>query len=121
MTRSFLLDEHVPRVVETALRSEGHAVERADDVFGQGTVDRELLAWCDSHGSFLLTNDKKDYVELSSECPHCGVFIYTSQNWARDNPGELARTVDVVLDHYSPDDLAGEIVWLDQWRGFLQD
>jgi len=39
----FLTDEHVPRVFISTLRSNGHDVRRANDVFGEGTDDERLL------------------------------------------------------------------------------
>ncbi|MEM4782257.1 MAG: hypothetical protein QXG03_11960 [Halalkalicoccus sp.] len=44
MSTRILVDEHVPRVLSTTLESNGYRVERADEVFGEETVDEALLA-----------------------------------------------------------------------------
>lgn len=45
MTVSFCTDEHVPSVFVTTLRSNGYEVVIANDVFGEETDDRRLLAY----------------------------------------------------------------------------
>lgn len=61
MTGSFCTDEHVPSVLVTFLRSNGYRVETANDVFGEGTDDETLLAYCAEEGHLLITHDKKDF------------------------------------------------------------
>lgn len=43
MSLSILADEAVERVVVTALRSNGYDVAVADERYGEGTVDEDLL------------------------------------------------------------------------------
>jgi len=47
---AFCTDEHVPSVFVTTLRSNGYDVVRANDIFGEGTEDRELLTYCGEQG-----------------------------------------------------------------------
>lgn len=115
MPARILVDEHVPRVVSTTLESNGNRVERADEVFGEGTVDEALLAWCDENDRLLPTNDEKDFHAIASEHPHSGVFIYANQVWARDSPSEIVHVIEEVLGVYGREGLRGQVVWLDQW------
>lgn len=113
----FLTDEHVPRVFITTLRSNGHDVLRANDVFGEGTDDQRLLKYCGEEGRILVTNDKKDFAgSLSETTDHEGIVVYTDPNVLRDDPESAARAIERVLSHYPPAELANEVVWLDQWR-----
>jgi hypothetical protein len=34
----------------------------------------------------------------------------------RDDPESVVRTLERIFAHYPPDELASELVWLDQWR-----
>lgn len=112
----FLTDEHVPRVFVTALRSSGHEVLRANDEFGEGTEDQALLQFCAEAGRLLITNDKKDFAgKLAASIHHSGIIVYTDPNLPRDDPETTVRAIERVLSHYSVEDLANEIVWLDQW------
>ena len=85
MTVSFLVDEHVPRVFCTVLRSNGYEVVRARDVFGEGTDDEQLLAYCKRENHLLVTHDKKDFGTAGSDT-HAGVVVYTDSDFLRDDP-----------------------------------
>lgn len=113
----FLTDEHVPRVFVTTLRSNGHDVVRANDVFGEATDDESLLEFCAENDRVLVTNDKKDFAgDLSAAIDHRGLVVYTDPTFLLNDPEGAVRTVERVLSHYQPSELANEIVWLDQWR-----
>lgn len=117
MTAAFLTDEHVPRVFVATLRSNGHNVRRATEAFGEETDDETLLRFCAEERRLFITHDKKDFGgELSEEIDHRGVVIYTDPAFLRDDPDAAVRTVERVLAHYPPAELANEVVWLDQWR-----
>lgn len=112
-TRPFLLDEHVPRVLASTLRSNGYCVERAAEQFGEGTVDEELLAWCGDDGPLPFTNDRKDFGSVDEQ--HAGVFVYVDQNWPRDRPGQVVAVIDEVLRQYPANTIGGRTVWMDDW------
>jgi len=136
MNFSFLTDKHVPSVFCTVLRSNGYTVVRAQEVFGEGTDDEELLGHCESEGHFPVTHDKKDFSSHESDA---GVTICTDSNFLRDEPetavravervlkaklddidieeaaGTAVRAVERVLEAYPPAELRGEIMWLSQW------
>ena len=117
MRGGFLTDEHVPSVFVTTLRSNGYSVTEATDVFGQGTNDRELLEYSGENGRVLVTHDKTDFTgELSTAVDHAGIVIYTDPVFLRDDAGGAVRTLERILEHYPPEELSGECVWLDQWR-----
>ncbi|WP_255151846.1 DUF5615 family PIN-like protein [Halorarius halobius] len=114
----FLTDEHVPRVFVTALRSNGHEVARAKELFGEATSDQQLLHTAAERNHLLVTHDKKDFAGATGEAvDHAGIVVYTDANWLRDEPEHAVRTLERVLAHYPLDELSNELVWLDQWRG----
>ena len=114
---SFLTDEHVPSVFVTTLRSNGHEVERANEVFGESTDDEKLLRYCGEHGHVLITHDKKDFAgELPRAIEHGGIVVYTDANYLRDDPEGAVGTLERVFTHYPVEELRNEIVWLDEWR-----
>lgn len=90
---------------------------RAQDVFGEATDDRELLAHCASGEYVLVTHDKKDFGGATGQSvQHAGVVIYTDSNFLRNEPETAVRTIERVLEHYPPSELGGSVVWLPQWR-----
>lgn len=117
MTVAFCTDEHVPSVFVTTLRSAGYDVVRATDVFGERTDDRQLLEFCAEDQRLLVTHDKKDFGgTIGDAIDHAGIVIYTDPVFLREDPENAVLTLDRVLDHYPPEALEGERVWLDQWR-----
>lgn len=116
MTVSFCTDEHVPSVFITTLRSNGYEVVTARSVFGEGTDDRRLLKHCAEEGHILVTHDKKDFSStVGNEIGHAGIVIYTDPLLLRSDPAGAVRTLERILDQYSPNELRGERVWLDHW------
>jgi len=114
---SFCTDEHVPSVFITTLRSNSYDVVRATDVFGEGTDDRDLLQFCAKEDHVFITHDKKDFSgTLGETIDHAGIVIYTDPVFLRRDPEGAVRTLERVFEHYSPEELRGERVWLDQWR-----
>ncbi|WP_138005248.1 DUF5615 family PIN-like protein [Halalkalirubrum salinum] len=113
----FLTDEHVPNVFITTLRSSGFEVLKANDLFGEATNDRQLLEYCADQGYLLVTHDKKDFAgTVGDDVDHNGIVIYTDPIFLRDQPEAAVRIIERVLDHYPPEELHGEHIWLDQWR-----
>lgn len=96
MSVSLLLDEHVPRLLETTLSSNGYETTRADERFGQRTDDEALLEWCHDTDHVFLTNDRTDFARLGQRISHSGIVIYVDQLWARDDPSEVVAVVDLV-------------------------
>ncbi|WP_394341358.1 DUF5615 family PIN-like protein [Natrarchaeobius oligotrophus] len=117
MTVSFCADEHVPSVFITTLQSSGYDVIKANTIFGEGTNDRQLLEYCAENEYLFITHDKKDFSgPVSNGVDHAGIIIYTNPVLLRDDPDGVVRTLERVLGYYSPQELAGEQIWLDQWH-----
>lgn len=113
---SVLTDEHVPSVFITTLRSNGHEVVAANDVFGESTDDEVLLRHAGENNHLLLTHDRDFAGRLHETIDHAGIVVYTDANFLRDEPERAVRTVERVFAHYPPEELHDELVWLDQWR-----
>lgn len=116
----FVLDEHVGRVFERVLRERGHEVDQATDRFGEQTTDADLLDWCDENGVVLITNDAKDFEPLHRSTDHAGLFLYYDQRLPDDDPEGLAQVVDKIVAQYG-DELANELVTLDEWYDWLHE
>lgn len=82
-------DVHVKTAYVTALRSDGHTVERVVDVpaLGQTAPDDEILTYAREHNAVILTNDTKDFADTDT---HPGILIVPQTGHA---PGELAAAV----------------------------
>jgi hypothetical protein len=119
VTRPLLLDEHVGRVFERVLHERGHEVTQAKDAFGERTTDPDLLSWCAEHDTVLVSNNAKDFEPLHRERDHAGILLYRDQSLPDADPEGLARAVDAVFDQYGVEQLAGELVELDEWYGGL--
>jgi hypothetical protein len=116
----FLLDEHVNRVFETALRNRGHDIRRAKDQFGENTDDDELLRWCSENGRVFITNDKRDFRPLHESTDHAGIFLYHDHTLPDDDPEGLSRTVDEILSQYGIEELDNQLVDLDAWYDWFR-
>ena len=114
-----LLDEHVGRVFEHVLCERGYEVDQAKDVFGEFTVDADLLEWCGDNGVVLISNNAKDFEPLHHEHDHAGILLYYDQSRPDSDPEGLARTVDEILTQYGADGICGELVDLGEWYDWL--
>jgi len=114
-----LLDEHVGRVFEHVLSERGYKVDQAKDVFGEYTVDADLLEWCGDNGVVLISNNAKDFEPLHHEYDHAGILLYYDQSRPDSDPEGLARTVDEILTQYGSAGIRGELVDLGEWYGWL--
>lgn len=111
-------DEHVPRVFVTTLRSNGHEVDHATSVLGEGTNDAELLRSAAECEAVLVTHDKKDFAgPTGASVEHAEIVVYTDANWLRDHPTDAVQTLERATSHYPRAELRNEVVWLDEWRG----
>lgn len=62
-------DENVPTPVVEALRSNGYDVHRAQEEYGQGAPDRDILEACADEDRVILTNDN-DFAVLAEDTEH---------------------------------------------------
>ena len=113
MTVSFLADEHVPRVLTSTLRSNGYMVVTAQERYGHESVNETILQDCGDAGLAVLTNDR-DFIALDETTDHAGIVLYTAQN---PSPATFVGALDRVLQFHTSDELANQVVWLDEWYG----
>ena len=95
-------DVHVRTAFVTALRSDGHAVERVVDVpsLGQAAADEEILTYARDEQAVILTNDATDFSRAEG---HPGIVIVPQTGLS---PGELAAAVGPIERLLGdPDDL----------------
>ena len=78
-----LLDEHVGRVFEHVLSERGYKVDQAKDVFGEYTVDADLLEWCGDNGVVLISNRciTNTIMQVSSSITIRAVRIAIQKDW----------------------------------------
>ena len=114
-TGPILLDEHVGRIFERLLAERGYEVEQAKDRFREETDDLALIQWCHDHNVVLVTHNAKDFEPLHRDHHHAGILLYSDQHLPDRDPEGLARTVDEIYGQYGPDELANQVVYLDEW------
>ena len=102
-------DENVPTPVVEALRSNGYEVHRAQEEYGQGTTDSEILEACAEEERVVLTNDN-DFALLAEDTEHAGVVIYNDQDL---RTREILRGVVRIDNAY--DSLENQLEWLEGW------
>jgi predicted nuclease of predicted toxin-antitoxin system len=102
-------DENVPTPVVEALRSNGYEVHRAQEEYGQGTADGEILEACADEGRVILTNDN-DFALLVEDAEHAGVVVYNDQNL---RTREILRGVVSIDNAY--DSPENQLEWLEGW------
>jgi predicted nuclease of predicted toxin-antitoxin system len=108
---SILADEAVERVVVTALRSNGYDVAIADERYGEGTIDEELLQDAAERGEAVLSHDR-DFAALDGSYDHAGILLITSQS---PNPGTVVRAIDRLMTVFTRAALENELVWVEEW------
>lgn len=108
---SFVTDEHVPRAVVTALRSEGYGAESVQETLGAGTPDPGILRRCGEAGGILLTNDT-DFVEHVEGIEHSGVVIYAEQKLpVRD----ILRGIPKIDEFFTREEMENNVERLEGW------
>lgn len=82
-------DVNVKSAFLTALRSEGHTVERVVDVedLGETATDSEICSYAESRDAVIVTNDAKDFEQFDT---HPGIIIVPQTELTA---GEVATAV----------------------------
>lgn len=111
MTLSFLADEHVKRVFVTELRANGYDVAWVDDAYEPGTPDRDHLRLSRDDGRVVLSNDA-DFTRLHGEYDHAGIILYDDQNVPVTDWMQGVKRIERFVP---PNELAGNVIWLDDW------
>lgn len=104
-----LADVHVKQAYITALREEGHDVERVVDVaeLGGTATDGEILSYAVERDVVILTNDAKDFTGAQQ---HAGVIIVPQTGLS---PGEVAAAVSHI-DQFVPD-CSNTVLYATDW------
>ncbi len=105
------LDENVPDHVKVRLEAEGHDVEFARDVAGQGAADKELLKVCAQEQRVLLTNDR-DFDRLDEVLHHEGILRYSLNQQTKEGWNKIVKGIGLVDEHL---DMRNELQWPKQW------
>ncbi len=66
-----LIDQNLPRRLASVLKANGYDAVHTEDVDLAVAQDPEVLAWCCTHGSILVTADKKLTKFLASSAADC--------------------------------------------------
>lgn len=111
---AFLVDEHVPRVFTSVLQSAGFDVATVQERYGQESIDEQLLADCAEERRIVITNDR-DFVRLAVNRNHAGIVMYTDRSLLLENPVTASESLATICRHYSPDEMANVVEWLDNW------
>lgn len=111
-----LLDEMYPPSLAAALRARGHDVVAVldTDVGLAACPDHEVLAWAAADQRCLITENVRDFAQLSPHLPHAGIVFASSRRFPRTRSG-LAR-LDAALDALLSDGRLppkDAIAWLD--------
>lgn len=111
MTLSFLADEHVKRVLIVELRANGYDVAWVDADYEAGCTDRAHLERSVEDDLVILTNDT-DFTRLHEAYEHAGIVLYNDQNVSVT---DFTRGIKLIERFVPPEELRGNIVWLDDW------
>ncbi len=78
-------DEQFPRPVVARLRSLGHDVLTVQEAGNAGDSDPEVFAFAVADNRAVLTQNRRDFVQLHRACPdHAGMIICSDdQNFVR--------------------------------------
>jgi hypothetical protein len=99
------LDEMYAPAVAEQLRDRGHEVvavtERADL---RGTADEDLLAWAQTEGRALVTDNQGDFIpihhrRIASGHDHKGLILTTNRRFPRGQPATTGKLV-IALDEF---------------------
>lgn len=86
----YLLDEHIPPAYRVQMLRRAEETHEASELVvwaigdpdapGKGTLDPEILHWCEAHGFALVTNNRRSMpVHLANHLTaghhHSGIFI----------------------------------------------
>jgi len=106
---SFYFDEMVSRIPAEELSKRGISVVMAVDV---GMVNKddlsEHLHYATEHGLVVVTFDRKFAGLAAKTTEHPGLVCLSG---SQDNFGYMVRTLIAVAEQYTPETIAGTVVW----------
>lgn len=102
--------------LQRALVQRGHDVTRTpNEWMAEDASDLEQLLGASAQGRMLFTFNARDFIGLSRRFPaHGGVILAAQSHWRL--PGLIAA-LDRLLGEMEPDELRGQVRWLNDWRG----
>ncbi|WP_248908804.1 DUF5615 family PIN-like protein [Halocatena marina] len=109
---TFLADEHVDRAYVRALLSNGYDVHAVGIDYTSGIADETHLSTCVEEDRIIISNDR-DFVRLGQIHEHAGIIMYTNHNLP---VGAFVRAIRRIDRHLITDELANQILWLEEWQ-----
>lgn len=113
---SLLLDEDVRPLLAEVLRQRGLDVIHVLDVGRGGYSDEDQLCYAAEQGRAIMTHNIKDFLLLDRQWRDQMVFhqgiLMSDQVTFREL---LSRTLKCI-NHYSADDMRGQVVWLHSFK-----
>ena len=117
MTIQYLLDEHIASLYRTQLmRQAPDLVVRMigdPDAPSKGTLDPEILIWCETHDFILVTNNRKsmpkhlaDHIAERRHVP--GIFVIDPAK----NIGETLKELIIIAEASFPNEYQDRIEYL---------
>ncbi len=107
------LDEDVSVFVAQLLRPHGFEVLTTREAQQLGFSDAAQLEYAAAHQRTLLTHNRIDYEWLHAEAlqkqqPHAGILIANR----RASDFDLARRIMIVLNRFTADEMANQLIYL---------
>ncbi|WP_353258997.1 hypothetical protein [Prochlorothrix hollandica] len=117
MSIQYLLDEHIPPLYRTQLvRRQPNLTIRIigdPDAPPKGTLDPEILIWCENHNFILVTNNRKsmpkhlaDHIDQGRHIP--GIFVMDLGH----NIGEMIEELLLISSASNDDEYHDRIEYL---------
>lgn len=112
------LDENVPPLVASVLRSERIDVVSAYEVNMVGKDDEEQLRYAATNGRAVLTFNQKHFRPLydawwSAGRKHSGIIL--SREYKMDEIAELLQLIRNLVTRVAPDELENSLTYLQQY------
>ncbi len=110
------LDEHLPPILAQILQERGTDCLTTQDAGNLGKSDQDQLSYAASHGRVLVTFDRGDFLALAklwsaSGQIHAGIIL------SKQLPlFDLLRQLLRLVYRHSKDDLASQILWLQNYK-----
>lgn len=108
-----LLDESVEHELIGRPADAGHDVEHVDFVqeLGKGAADPAIGRYSLDHDRFVVTYDEDFVTELGDSDHRATLFVED----ATMVPGDVARAIATMAEHYPPDEIRGVVVVGREW------
>ena len=114
-TARVYLDEDVHGLLADALRLRGRTVLTTVEAGKQGSTDQEQIRFATEIGYVFVSYNVLDFPRLHHELRqaghnHPGIIVGT-----QDNPSRNVRALLALIDTFSADDFANQLLYLNNW------